>query len=330
MAQLSSLTVTSSFDLSATTENTSSAGYLWFDNTEVNFMISRNKGVWSNGPNKINATWAGGGLNGSGTQNAALAFGGRVNPSNQTCTEEYNGSSWSAGGALITARNLLTGTGTQNAALAISGNSPGYSSATEEYDGSSWTAGGALINSRDNSASVGIQDSAIVWGGRNPSGGGAVMCCTEEYNGSSWSTGVAALAGIRYQGGTGTQNAVLSGGGQYSPDPSRSGWCVGYTLLYDGTSWSRGNFQINSRTKSQAMGGTQNQAVFAKGRCAGLLTEEYDGTTWSSQNNANNCSTTSVSSAGSPSATIAYGDCSFNTELYTEQLHAKSINGFTS
>ena len=329
MAQLSSLTVTSSFNLSATTENTSSAGYLWFDNTEANFMISRNKGVWSNGPNKINAIGAGGGLNGSGTQNAALSFGGRINPSNQACTEEYNGSSWSAGGALITARNLLTGTGTQNAALAIGGQHLQFSPCTEEYNGSSWTAGGALINGRDNPASVGIQDSAIVWGGRNPSGGGLVMCCTEEYNGSSWSTGVAALGGLRYHGGTGTQNAVLSGGGDYAVDTTRQGICVGYTLLYDGTSWSRGNFQSNPRSKSQAMGGTQNQAVLAKGRCAGLLTEEYDGTTWSSQNNANCSSTESLSSAGSPSATITYGDGTLNTELYTEQLAAKKINSST-
>ncbi len=50
------------------------------------------------------------------------------------CTEEYNGSSWTAGGALSTARYDLAGAGTQNAALAIGGVlPPSVVSCTEEY-----------------------------------------------------------------------------------------------------------------------------------------------------------------------------------------------------
>ena len=42
----------------------------------------------------------------AGLQNAALAAGGTGPPGLQssTCTEEYNGSSWTAGGALSTSR----------------------------------------------------------------------------------------------------------------------------------------------------------------------------------------------------------------------------------
>ena len=65
-----------------------------------------------------------------------------------SCTEEYNGTSWSAGGALSTARYALAGAGTQNAGLAFGGKSPAIVSCTEEYNGSLWSAGGALSIAR--------------------------------------------------------------------------------------------------------------------------------------------------------------------------------------
>jgi hypothetical protein len=43
-------------------------------------------------------------MRGAGTQNAGLIAGGLVNPGSVSCTEEYDGSTWTAGGALITAR----------------------------------------------------------------------------------------------------------------------------------------------------------------------------------------------------------------------------------
>ena len=72
-------------------------------------------------------------LAGAGTQNAALAFGGAT-PVNSLRTEEYDGSSWAAGGDLITARYSLAGAGTQNAALAFGGRAPSLVSCTVEYD----------------------------------------------------------------------------------------------------------------------------------------------------------------------------------------------------
>jgi hypothetical protein len=53
-------------------------------------------------------------------------------------TEEYDGSSWTAGGNLGTARQGLAGAGTQTAGLAFGGNpppAPVFNAATEEYDG---------------------------------------------------------------------------------------------------------------------------------------------------------------------------------------------------
>jgi hypothetical protein len=64
---------------------------------------------------------------------------------NTGATEEYNGSTWTTGGTMNTARYQLGGTGTQTAALAFGGRDP-VSNATEEYDGSSWTTNPAIMN----------------------------------------------------------------------------------------------------------------------------------------------------------------------------------------
>jgi hypothetical protein len=51
-----------------------------------------------------------------------------------TTTEEYDGTSWSAGGALATARYINAGTGTQSAGLCMGGYGGGALNSTEEYD----------------------------------------------------------------------------------------------------------------------------------------------------------------------------------------------------
>jgi len=328
MAQLSSLTVTSSFDWNATTENTSSAGYMWFDNGD--FKISRNAGVWSTGPNMICGRSGPGGLKGAGAQNAALSFGGAV-PGNRTnLTEEYDGSSWSAGGVLPLGIGFLGGTGTQNAALQAGGHTPtapSFISCASEYNGSSWSAVGSLISGRDRAAAAGLQDSGITWGGRNPSIS-SLMTCTEEYNGTSWSAGGALSGGARYHAGTGTQNATLSAAGQHCI-PTGATCTIGYTLEYNGSSWSSGNNQINDRRYLNSLGGNQGEAVLMKGRIgpsASALTEGWDGIVWSTQNTAN-VATQFSSAAGSTSAAIVHGndDCTTSTELYTAQMHIKSL-----
>jgi hypothetical protein len=98
---------------------------------------------------------------------------------NVSCTEEYNGTSWSAGGAVIVARSNLAGAGTQNEALVMAGEIPAASSCTEEYNGTSWSVGGVLITVRTHiPASGGSQGAAFLAGGWT----GAVTSCTEEYN----------------------------------------------------------------------------------------------------------------------------------------------------
>jgi hypothetical protein len=121
----------------------------------------------------------------AGTQNEALAFGGSYFAA-YTCTEEYNGTSWTAGGPLITARCQLGGAGTQNAALAFGGNpgvSPFITACTEEYNGTSWTTGGALITARQSLGGAGTQSAGLAFGGYQPGVGNPT--CTEEYSPSA-------------------------------------------------------------------------------------------------------------------------------------------------
>ena len=117
------------------------------------------------------------------TQNASAVAGGADgsgSPYSTNKTEEYNGSSWSAGGNLSTARYAMCGAGTPSAGLAFGGSVGGTKqNATEEYNGASWASGGNLIVSRCTLGGAGFQDSAIAAGARYPS----ILSCTEEYNG---------------------------------------------------------------------------------------------------------------------------------------------------
>jgi hypothetical protein len=62
-------------------------------------------------------------------------------------TEEYNGTSWTSGGSLVTARDQLAGAGTQTAALAFGGyDGTVNTGATEEYNGSTWTSNPTGLN----------------------------------------------------------------------------------------------------------------------------------------------------------------------------------------
>ena len=118
-------------------------------------------------------------LAGAGTQTAGLAFGGTPIPSNGTATEEYNGSSWTAGGALNTARKTLAGGGLQTAGLAFGG-SPPTTGATEKYNGSSWTSTSSMNQARTELAGAGLQTAALAFSGDTPPSGAGTA--TEEFS----------------------------------------------------------------------------------------------------------------------------------------------------
>ena len=67
---------------------------------------------------------------------------------------------WSAGGAMGTARYRLAGAGTNTAALAFGGKTTVVVACTESYNGSTWSAGGALGTARCQLAGAGTNTAA--------------------------------------------------------------------------------------------------------------------------------------------------------------------------
>ncbi len=73
-------------------------------------------------------------LGGAGTQDAGLAFGGD-DGGLVACTDEYDGSAWSTGGAMQVARKSNAGAGTNTSALSFGGKHGGFPSSKGRTEG---------------------------------------------------------------------------------------------------------------------------------------------------------------------------------------------------
>ena len=164
---------------------------------------------------------------GFGILTAGVATGGfNGDPATMlTSTEEYNGSSWTSGGATSIASQSMGASGTQTAGSIAGGylGPPGArTNRTEEYGGTSWTSGPNVFINVSNQAPAknGTQDAWQFAGGRAP----GIISTTCVYDGSSWATGPnIATARTEFDGG-GTSSgagAHLICGGQ--PGSSSAG-----------------------------------------------------------------------------------------------------------
>jgi hypothetical protein len=172
---------------------------------------------------------------GAGTQTAGLVAGGGPGATTLTSqSEEYDGSTWTAGGTLNAARNDNAGNGTQTAAL-MAGGRPAGSYPTgarnaETYNGTSWTS----VSDAPPSTAVfvwamtGVSTASIGVGAAGPSPIFAVY-----WDGSTW-TDITASNSPHYIGGaSGSQtNCIVYGGGV--PNTAN-------TEFWDGTSWTEVN-----------------------------------------------------------------------------------------
>jgi len=144
-----------------------------------------------------------------------VLYGGNIGPNAATdITEEYDGSSWTAGGTM----NVVHGSGCASggsltSALAAGGSGGVDNSAAEEYNGTSWTVTGNLLvavqangglNQADNTTGMSIG------GYFGPPG---TTNAVNIYNGSSWSTGAYFPTSIQQQGGFGDLTAGVVNGG---------------------------------------------------------------------------------------------------------------------
>ena len=209
-----------------------------------------------------------------GTQTAALATVGQ-NGGATNATEEYNGSSWTGGGAYpISTTQGDQGAGTQTAAI-VAGGYGGtpvpYTAQTATYDGSSWTALSSPSNlntARAYGSMCGPQTAALLVSGQPTPGS------VESWNGSAW-TAVPALGTTRkYAGASGTNTSALAWGGETPP-----GGVVGVSESWNGSAWSASS-NMGTPGYSGAASGSSSSALATGGSSPGTranATEEFTG-----------------------------------------------------
>jgi hypothetical protein len=219
----------------------------------------------------------------AGIQTAASIFGG-YNGSGLTSHELYDGTNWTTGPSMNTARWALGGSGVQTLSIGFGGANPGasYKANAETYNGTSWTEGPDLATARRDldGGIVGTAPSTIAIGGDS----GSYIGTSEEFNRSAnvitaatFSSGGNANFARRQLGytGAGTQNAFMVYGG-FSP----SGM-VNNSEEYGGASWTA-TPTLNTARGQLAGFGITTAAVACGGATPtiGTYTEEYNGSTW--------------------------------------------------
>lgn len=215
-------------------------------NQSSNNTQEYNGSTWTSGTNYPSQRQSASGAGAS--ESSGLAFGGAI-PSNvqpsftfHNDTQEYDGSSWTAGGNYPQTISSQGSSGTQTAAISVGGTntapgSPGLTTLAANYNGSSWTAIPSASNARGwGDGMTGTQTSALaVHSSPN---------VTEEYNGSSWTTGGTTnvnRSGIALSGTSNTD--ALGFGGNPAITSAES---------YDGTSFIT---SASLATGRDAMGG---------------------------------------------------------------------------
>ena len=253
-------------------------GQMWYNSTDGNLKaLGILEAITSASP-LVYTNFSGGTF---GTQTAALIAGGYSPPTNPPAhntpynhSQEYNGTNWSVGGDLNTARGNQFGFGVETAGVIASGFTTTNLNAVEEYNGTAFTSVTNIGTARRGMEGAGPQTAGMVCGGYV---GPAGTKSTEEYDGTNWTAGgdLTTSNPVNYYNAiTGTQTAGLRMGGQ---DTNAS-------EEYDGSSWTSGNTMGSPRAYGGSFG-AQTAALIAGGSNppTTYLTavEKYDGTSFS-------------------------------------------------
>ena len=267
---------------------------------------------------------------GFGTTTASVVAGGDGPPGNGiTTTGEYDGSSWTTGGALNTGRRGMGAAtnGSETAGLIFGGSNPGVPTQyanVEEYNGSAWSEETNLPGTLNNLGGFGTQTAAAAL---PPS-----SATTLEYDGSSWTSGgdLNTTRDKTMGAGAGLQGAGLCIAG--GPVPGVSGGIE----EYNGTAWTAtvpstyvndNNASNGIQTAALSMGASNPPSL-----AAGI---QYDGTTARTIANmgTGRYAATASGSAGNSSALAITGRTpprSNACEEYTAETTAVNIKDFTT
>ena len=250
--------------------NPGTAGDVWYNTTSRQLKGFVGRAAWhSSSPMTEGRTVQNGG---TGPVSAALFSGGNPGAgAGVNKTEEYNGSGWSNGGNLNTARVGSAACGTATAAVHAGGEDPSGPSITanaETYDGSSWTEGPDLNTARgDSPGGAGTSTATLAFGGDS----GSLSATAETFDGSSWTEGPDLNTARDYLGSSGTSTSAVAFGGTASPGTSNA------TELYDGTSWTNSSNLGNATSEGGRAGTTGVTGLYARGNPGNNgATEEFN------------------------------------------------------
>lgn len=212
-----------------------------------------------------------------GIQTAAMragGFTGTVGTDAQNAVENYDGSSWTTGTDIPTARGLGVIAGTQTAAI-LAGGSPGVVTDSFLWNGSSWTATNSLLEAKQNAAPAGVSTAMLASGGADGTPGtGGFTENVQTWDGTNWSSAedlTTARSNVR---GWGTNTDAIAAGGR-TRAPSSTNLCE----QYDGTSWSATANLGTAVYLGGTGGGTSGSTAgcyFGGGHPLKSATEEYN------------------------------------------------------
>jgi hypothetical protein len=202
------------------------------------------------------------------TVSAGLVSGGMSTTNTVGTVEEWNGSSWSGGGGLNTARAYGDTDGPQNSAGYVGGSyfppggaggeGPAYTK-YEEYNGSSWTQSSTLPYGAQGMLAFGnSSDDLLATGGlRYTSPTNYNITTSIYYNGTSWTAGGNINSSHRLGAPAGQSSTAAVAVAGSPGAPSSAG-----VETYDGTSWSQGNDINNGRYGLGGAGSSTSAVVF--------------------------------------------------------------------
>ena len=285
-----------------------------------------------------NAAWASGGnypfnagdFSGAGTTTASIAFGGKIYPGPNAVTNvsaSYDGSSWTVGPSITTARALAASAknGTTTAALCTGGYEPSLSDKCEEFNGSSWTEGPNYpTTAQFGDQGVGLQTAALIAGGYGGGPGSAYLDGTSTYDGSSWTalSSPSNLQDSRFSAtatGTSTAALMLAGIGG-----------AGKVESWNGSAWSEQAEATTARTQGGSSGPSTDTLYFGGEGPTGV-TEHWNGTSWSARPSMGTARFT-LASCGTATSALAIGGftSSNSTEEYTGDVETVTAQTLTT
>jgi len=257
-------------------------GEMWYNTATGSLKVQKLVAASFSSGNNLGTGRYGGQPFGSGQTAQVVAGGLTGSPAATANVESYNGTSWSEGNNLNTARGNGASGGTETAGIVACGrnNSSTMFGQTEEYDGTSFSENNDCPSAAYRQTGAGTQTALMICGGISPPTFPPYNNTSFEYDGTNWTAGGAMPQRGDYMDGVGVTTAAVIFGATNSPSPNTNN----SSLDYDGSSFSSNNNMNIAHGGQHLVAGTVTAALVAGGGspyATAAEAETYDGTTFS-------------------------------------------------